>query len=850
MKNLTGFLKKTLLLLSSFSLLLFTQCEVQAADSDVSASVDLSYIFDLEDLEIQFDFTVTNNSDYPSVLNYYTLNLPFTNITRSTFIIDGTAIQSNIYDKEYGSDIILDLNSEVVKSDRPVKFSGTVLVDDFISQANQSTRKIILPTEISTNIATKSIEISYNADFGAPQYLSVNYSKLQKIQDYYNITVNNIGSSKQMTLIFGENVAYDFAIEKTVANNDSNSYRVFDIALPKHHHNQLITLENVEPLPDTTYRDADSNIFLSYNIPPNKALDVKITGTVAFNYNWNGDEIGNIELALRSDLIENSKYWEIAQESELSRFELFAEKRGLDLSKTVDSADTKQFQKIAYDYVIDRLSIKQITTDNEGFTSVHGGADAALERKSEAKPEDYSDLLIALLRRYNIPARMSIGYVVPGEFSNEGFFHYWVETWQPDSGWVILDPALDDLLTKSNYFAKQSYEHITILSRGTSSLKPKLPVTAIHEYSFTPSEDIFERNPDFSAQFNFDDISISDSIATGYLTIKNTGSTIIKDFEITESPGLNLFYFNNILLVPGQELDIPINYELPEISPRQRSMNNSIDLEGVIAVHNLTRQRVDRDYTASIQFINYWWWNLLLKLISILLFISVIGVLFTIFRRYVKFMSMRRHKSRSRSVLVLLMTVLAISFSVLPVSAQANTTDQVDTPDGVEQTQEPLQEQAFENAEIEVELGTQSVWNKSIPVNVSFTPHITSENTEISWDVPAGIELIEEHPRYISTVKDQPYSVRAVVNPIKGGDYRLVVNITSWTQTNYTTSKSIEFTLGEDLIANPPTDGYSLMIMVKYGVLGLGGLLVLGGIGFGGKFLLEWLKKYFSPPEI
>lgn len=826
MKSLTGFLKKTLLLLSSVISIFVIDTAAYAADSDVAASVDLTYIFDLEDLEIQFDFQVRNKSSYPSVLNYYTLSLPFTNISQVAFIVDGEIIQANTYDKDYGTDIILDLNSEVVRSDKPVQFSGTVFVEDFISQSNQSTRKVLLPTEISSNISTESVEISYDSEFGEPQYLSLNYSKLQKIQDYYNITISDIGNSKQLSLIFGDSVAYDFSINKTVANNDSSRYRVFDIALPKHQHNQLISIKSVEPLPDTSYMDADSNIFLSYNIPPNKALDIKIDGTISFNYNWQGDSYETLGLEVRSDLTETEKYWDINDDSEIDRFELYAQKRGLDLSSSIQEADIELFQRIAYDYVVDRLTINELSTSGEDFTAVHGGAQTAISRRDEAIPEDYSDLLIAILRKYNIPSRMSIGYVVPGEFSENGFFHYWVECWQNDKGWVIFDPALDDLLTSTDYFGKETYDHITILTRGSSSLKPKLPITAIHEYTFVPAENDFIAKTDFETQFSFEEISASDNTAVGSVVIKNTGTALLKDFEVADSPGLNLFYFNNVLLVPGQQLEIPISYKLPESNAAISTNDEGITLSGTVSIHNLLGQREQQEYETQIDFISYWWWPLFLKLASLLVFLAFLALLFTLHRVYVRVRGMRRNRTSRNLILVLTIGLLACATIFIHSHAYAQA------------------------AEVNVELGTQSVWDKKIPIIVNFTPKISSNNTEISWDVPAGINLIENHNKFIETEAEKEYTVTAFADPINSGEYRVVVNITSWAQTNYTTSESVVFSVNESLVVTPPTQGYNMMLIVKYGIFAFVGVVTIAVIGFGGKFVADWAKKYFAPPEI
>jgi transglutaminase-like putative cysteine protease len=62
-------------------------------------------------------------------------------------------------------------------------------------------------------------------------------------------------------------------------------------------------------------------------------------------------------------------------------------------------------------------------------------------RKRKGVCQDFTHLVIAILRFYGIPARYVSGYIHrPGKESQS---HAWCEAWLPETGWVGLDPTND-----------------------------------------------------------------------------------------------------------------------------------------------------------------------------------------------------------------------------------------------------------------------------------------------------------------------------------------------------------------------------------------------------------------------
>lgn len=159
-------------------------------------------------------------------------------------------------------------------------------------------------------------------------------------------------------------------------------------------------------------------------------------------------------------LIESGDYWEMLLPSQfvhttpllqdLAR-ELGVMRRDDPLS-LVREINTRLFE--TFDYV-------------PGATEVDSPIDAALALR-HGVCQDFSHIMIALLRQLRIPARYVSGYLHHGEQdhdrSSEGATHAWVEAFLPSLGWLGFDPT-------NNLVARE--RHIrTALGRDYNDVPP------------------------------------------------------------------------------------------------------------------------------------------------------------------------------------------------------------------------------------------------------------------------------------------------------------------------------------------------------------------------------------------
>lgn len=87
----------------------------------------------------------------------------------------------------------------------------------------------------------------------------------------------------------------------------------------------------------------------------------------------------------------------------------------------------------------------------KGFTTVETTIDEIIE-KNAGVCQDFSHIMLQVLRTLNIPSRYVSGYICPNKsgLRGEGATHAWVEAWVPNCGWVGIDPTNNVWVTNTH----------------------------------------------------------------------------------------------------------------------------------------------------------------------------------------------------------------------------------------------------------------------------------------------------------------------------------------------------------------------------------------------------------------
>jgi transglutaminase-like putative cysteine protease len=117
-------------------------------------------------------------------------------------------------------------------------------------------------------------------------------------------------------------------------------------------------------------------------------------------------------------------------------------------------------------------------------TRVDSPIDDALSTK-QGVCQDYSHIMIALVRQLGIPCRYVSGYLFqPGETptrSTDGATHAWVEAWLCDLGWVGFDPTHNSLAGEHHIRVAVGRDYLDVpptrgVFKGLSAVRSELAV--------------------------------------------------------------------------------------------------------------------------------------------------------------------------------------------------------------------------------------------------------------------------------------------------------------------------------------------------------------------------------------
>jgi len=193
------------------------------------------------------------------------------------------------------------------------------------------------------------------------------------------------------------------------------------------------------------YKDRQRIINTQYSMEPERIFDdgpdiyaeFKIDNP-ASNFEINiMDEIILSQYDLSTAFNAGNKDFDNGNLDNYKKAERYIESDDTDIKKTSQSfkgEDIYALVQVIYDYVMDNMEWVSYVPEDVGAKA------ALIEKQGDCT--SYSDLFIALLRAYGIPARIIEGYTINAADLSIG--HNWVEVYFNDIGWVPFDPTFDD----------------------------------------------------------------------------------------------------------------------------------------------------------------------------------------------------------------------------------------------------------------------------------------------------------------------------------------------------------------------------------------------------------------------
>ena len=399
--------------------------------------------------------------------------------------------QMNIYDVE-GSDTAGNLDIDVKRDSDSDKTTITAQLKEKVIGKNRSNEvKLSYKTKDLANkvgeiwninlpkssniedIKNYEIIIRVPKSFGPQIFISPEAGKIHEEgnQITYEYTKEQV-AEKAITATFGQNQILNFELKYDLVN-PSFLPRRESIALPldirKH---QQIYFESIEPKPSLMKKDIDGNIMATFWLKPNQSVQVVVRGSAKIFSSQISPNLGGrmheIPESFKKAYTKADTYWEVDNPKikEIG-LELF------DAKKTV-----AENAREAYKYVVENLEYNYEVTQED--TIQRNGALKALTQGGTWACMEFTDLFIALTRAMGIPARELNGFAfsagesitpVAVDFNNGDILHAWAEFYDPNFGWVQVDPTWGNT-SGIDYFTKLDTNHLAFVVKGVDSEEP------------------------------------------------------------------------------------------------------------------------------------------------------------------------------------------------------------------------------------------------------------------------------------------------------------------------------------------------------------------------------------------
>lgn len=267
---------------------------------------------------------------------------------------------------------------------------------------------------------------------------------------------------RSISLIFGESTIYEANFAFPLDNTTGQTKR-FTVALPPDTSSQKIFIKSLSPEPIATHIDGDGNVLADFDVPARTKIVVNtnIAAQVKYlEYDLSASgSMRDIPADVAKKYTQQTQYWQ----STSPQLQVKAAQAVAGTDKVIDKV------RNLYKLAVDTLSY-----NNEKIQyNIRQGSDKALANPDNAVCLEYSDLLIALLRSQNIPARMPVGYAYAGNLKQSkavsDSLHSWVEVYVPGIGWMNLDPTWGE---KFDNFGKSDLDHFAFAVWGADDAVP------------------------------------------------------------------------------------------------------------------------------------------------------------------------------------------------------------------------------------------------------------------------------------------------------------------------------------------------------------------------------------------
>ncbi len=457
-----------LILLATSNQLLVTR--VFASESDFSTRYDTTY-----DVTSDGSTLVTEKITLKNLTSqYYVSNFSLTIGSTTLYDVSASDQQGAMEVKTDANGqkttITINFNAQIAGAGKEQFFTLRFKSKDF-AQSLGKTWEVNLPKiPGSTNIDSYNLTLSVPVAFGDPTSISPHPKSESQAYDKLFFTFDKSQLEKSgISVNFGNIQYFDFSIKYPLKNRSLFPV-VTSITLPPDTEYQDINISRIEPKPVNVTIDDDGNYLAWYRLPRGTIEEIMVTGSAKLYIKKKLKDQSTISADKLTVLTKSQRYWESDNPSIKETLS--------SIFKDNPTNNTAQKAELIYRYVVNTLKYSTKRLNDNDIQRL--GAITALNNPDSAVCMEFTDLFIALARAAGIPARELDGFAYSANQNlrplslARDLLHAWPEFYDPDLGWVMVDPTWENTSGGVDYFNKFDLNHLALSIKGVSSEYPTI----------------------------------------------------------------------------------------------------------------------------------------------------------------------------------------------------------------------------------------------------------------------------------------------------------------------------------------------------------------------------------------
>ncbi len=468
-------------LLKSLPLFLFivltlnivTKAETTIEDP-FSTEYDVIYnVLDTGETQVTQNITITNRKN-DIIATTYVLNVKQLNIYEEQGLEGENKIKIK---KEINGDTVTlkaSFNNPTIGEGKQKKFTIIYKTKNVATKIGEIWNINIPKTQITTNTSLYNVRVIVSNNLGPKLFVSPNpaVEKDEATSTTYNFTKENLTNSG-ITASFGKYQVVNFKL-KFQLENPSILTSVYDVALPPEIRGaQQIKYSQITPEPKKIYIDKDGNTIAQFKISGKDKIEAKLTGSAKIMTKQinpkTGGKFSDIPSNISKEYTKTDTYWE----TKGITVQQIA-KQLYNANQTVAENAQNIYNYITQNFKYDFEGAKKSSVTRDG-------AQKTLSKNDPVTCMEFTDSFIALARAMKIPAREVNGYAFTNSEINNPVsidlrsgdaLHAWAQFYDPEFGWIQIDPTWGTTSKGMDYFTKLDTNHLAFVIKGVDSEYP------------------------------------------------------------------------------------------------------------------------------------------------------------------------------------------------------------------------------------------------------------------------------------------------------------------------------------------------------------------------------------------